>query len=90
MIRTKSQKELEKYIPEIRTEWNVRPISQEQIESCGRNAMRKITQLLEQNPELRDEIKEYAKKHPYHRRKKEIPNLLCVQNKGTTGSYVSC
>lgn len=52
LIRTKSQKELGKYIPEIRTEWNAHPISQEQIESCGRNAMRKITQLLEQDPEL--------------------------------------
>lgn len=89
MIRTKSQKELEKYIPEIRTEWNVRPISQEQIESCGRNAMRKITQLLEQNPELRDEIKEYAKKHPYHRKKGNTKFTMCSK-KGTTGSYVSC
>lgn len=52
LIRTKSQKELGKNIPEIRTEWNAHPISQEQIESCGRNAMRKITQLLEQDPEL--------------------------------------
>lgn len=65
------------------------PISQEQIESCGRNAMRTIAKLLEQNPELREEIREYAKHHPYQRRKKSTSALPFVQTHGASGSYIA-
>lgn len=87
MIRTKNQKELDRYILEKRTEWNARPVSQEQIESCGRNAMRTITKLLEQNQGLREEIKEYAKQHPYQRRKKEPIILPFAQKQEAPGSH---
>lgn len=72
-----------------RTEWGARPMSKDQIESCGRNALRTISKLLEQDPRLRAEIKEYAKLHPYRRKKKEASILVMDQNKGVPRSYIS-
>lgn len=89
MTRAKRQKDLEIYIPEKRTEWGARPMSKDQIESCGRNALRTISKLLEQDPRLRAEIKEYAKLHPYRRKKKEASILVMDQNKGVPRSYIS-
>lgn len=49
--------------------------------------MRTITKLLEQNPGLREEIKEYAKQHPYQRRKKEPIILPFAQKQEAPGSH---
>lgn len=54
-----------------------------------RMSERTIAKLLEQNPELREEIKEYAKQHPYQRRKKSTSALPYVQKHGTSGSYIA-
>ncbi len=66
----KTTKNYECYIPQTRTEYNSKPLSKEQIEDAGRKAMRLICKALEENPTLRDDVKEYVKSNPENKNKK--------------------
>lgn len=60
----KRTKSYEFYLPQVRTERDAKPLSKEQIESAGRVAMRLIGDALENNPDLRTQVKDYSKLHP--------------------------
>jgi len=63
----KRNKSYEYYVPLTRTERDAKPLSKEQIEDAVRKAMKLICKALEENPDLRTDVKEYVKTHPQNK-----------------------